>query len=37
MSTLGPNLVFQEAINGACGFELIEAPFEENFADMLDS
>jgi len=34
MPTLGPNLVFQEAIDGACGFELLEAPLEENFADV---
>jgi hypothetical protein len=36
MSTLGANLVFQEAINGACGFELIEAPFEKDFADIAE-
>jgi hypothetical protein len=34
MSTLGPNLVFQETVNGASGFELIETPFEEKFADI---
>jgi hypothetical protein len=32
MSTLGPNLVFQETVNGARRFELLEAPFQKDFA-----
>ena len=30
------NFVFQEAINGACDLELLEAPFEEDFADVAE-
>jgi hypothetical protein len=36
MAVRRPNLVFEEAIDGACGFELIEAPFEKDFADVAE-
>jgi hypothetical protein len=36
MAVRRPNLVFQQTINGASGFELLEAPFEKDFADITE-